>query len=991
MSPSELQSENKFLSIFENSLNAILLGNPDGSILEANKAALEMFGYKLDDMKSIGRAAIFDHLDPGMVSALENRQKHGSAKGELIGIRKNGERFPCEFTSVIFETGNGEYRTSTVLNDITQRRKTEDEIALLLSNTEESFILLDKTLHVISFNKSYSDHYKSVLNKEVRKGDSIFKNIRPERRLIVEDIYNRVSNGETIKDETRILSANKGEFIFVSYYKPACNNKGEIIGTFITIRDVTEKRKAQQQIVANEKRFTAIIEHTDDMILLTDINRNIIYASPSAEQILGAKKEEIINKPYQLLIHEDFKEDSKRVFEELMSKPGMPISRLMKVLHKDGHFIWVEGVVTNLLHDENVKAIVSNFRDISEKIHSHEQKEFERRDKEALINSTNDLIWSVSKDFKLIAGNRAFIDLMKASSGLTLKPGDNLLLEKIYGQGSLSFWKEMYERAFSGQRFKKEVNSLKGKSTTWSETSFNPMFSENSVEGVACYLRDITDRKVSEGKIKEAKERYDIIAKATNDTIRDIDLLKEIVVWNKGIHSIYGYAQDEVGINTLNWWYSKIHKDDRDAVKKLLENRIQNEELRWEMEYRFICADDSWKFVSERGFLVVNESGNPIRIICNMQDITSKKKEVHHLKLLESVITNTNDAVMITEAEPFDEPGPKIVYVNEAFTKMTGYDASEVIGKSPRILQGVNTDKGELKRLGESMRNWKSCEVTLINYKKNGEEFWINFSVTPVADEKGWYTHWIAIERDVTQVKLGELKREQIISELSQNNTDLKQFSYVTSHNLRAPIANLLGLTSLIEQYKIPDKALVQILDGVRQAALMFDDTVKDLTKVLIIKDQKNIVKEQICFDLAVNKVMKQLNISYEGKDISIHCDFRNCTYVSFTHAYLESVLLNLFTNAIKYQSSSRKLKIDIVSKDAENFVELRFSDNGIGVDTEMHKDKLFKIYQRFHNQSEGKGLGLYLVKSQIEALDGTIEVESKVNVGTTFIIKFKK
>src|SRR5690606_5107526 len=120
------------------------------------------------------------------------------------------------------------------------------------------------------------------------------------------------------------------------------------------------------------------------------------------------------------------------------------------------------------------------------------------------------------------------------------------------------------------------------------------------------------------------------------------------------------------------------------------------------------------------------------QLISVSRDITAQKEEEQKLKLLESVITNTNDAVMITEAEPFDEPGPRIIYVNEAFTKMTGYTSKEVIGKTPRILQGPNSDRTELARLGKALRNWESCEITVVNYKKNGEEFWINMSVTPV-------------------------------------------------------------------------------------------------------------------------------------------------------------------------------------------------------------------------------------------------------------------
>ncbi|GAB2629128.1 PAS domain S-box protein [Belliella aquatica] len=156
-----------------------------------------------------------------------------------------------------------------------------------------------------------------------------------------------------------------------------------------------------------------------------------------------------------------------------------------------------------------------------------------------------------------------------------------------------------------------------------------------------------------------------------------------------------------------------------------------------------------------------------ITVIC--QDITEKEKQIHRLKLLESVVTNTHDAILITEAEPFDVPGPKIIYVNEAFSKMTGYQPEEVIGKTPRILQGPKSDQGELKRLSNAIRNWESCEITTINYKKNGEEFWINFSISPVADENGSYTHWIAIEHDITESKLLE---EKLIKgkELAEDN-----------------------------------------------------------------------------------------------------------------------------------------------------------------------------------------------------------------------------
>ena len=138
-----------------------------------------------------------------------------------------------------------------------------------------------------------------------------------------------------------------------------------------------------------------------------------------------------------------------------------------------------------------------------------------------------------------------------------------------------------------------------------------------------------------------------------------------------------------------------------------------------------------------------------------LQDEISDEQQ---LRLFESVIMNTQDAVIISEAEPINLPGPRILYVNEAFLKITGYTKEEVIGKTPRILQGEKTDRKELDKLRKALESWQPCEIELINYKKNGEEFWVNLSITPLANENGWFTHWVSIQKDITKQKKDEEK-----------------------------------------------------------------------------------------------------------------------------------------------------------------------------------------------------------------------------------------
>lgn len=129
---------------------------------------------------------------------------------------------------------------------------------------------------------------------------------------------------------------------------------------------------------------------------------------------------------------------------------------------------------------------------------------------------------------------------------------------------------------------------------------------------------------------------------------------------------------------------------------------------------------------------------------------------------VENCLNHLNDAILITEAEPFDEPGPKILWANDVFYRSTGFEPSEVIGKTPRILQGPLTDRSVLKSLGQRLRNWEVCRVEVLNYRKDGSTFWNEFEVTPVANEAGWYTHWISVQRDITDRKRAEENLEKI-------------------------------------------------------------------------------------------------------------------------------------------------------------------------------------------------------------------------------------
>lgn len=151
-----------------------------------------------------------------------------------------------------------------------------------------------------------------------------------------------------------------------------------------------------------------------------------------------------------------------------------------------------------------------------------------------------------------------------------------------------------------------------------------------------------------------------------------------------------------------------------------------------------------------------NSTLNP-RFLFIIEDVTEHRQSIERLRLLESAVERANDVILITEAEPIDPPGPQIVYVNPAFERMTGYTAKEAIGNTPRMLQGPKTSDETRERIVRHLKEWRSVEVEILNYRKDGTEFWAELNIVPVADETGWYTHWVAIQRDITARKMAEL------------------------------------------------------------------------------------------------------------------------------------------------------------------------------------------------------------------------------------------
>jgi PAS domain S-box-containing protein len=256
---------------------------------------------------------------------------------------------------------------------------------------------------------------------------------------------------------------------------------------------------------------------------------------------------------------------------------------------------------------------------------------------------------------------------------------------------------------------------------------------------------EIAERQRTEVALRHTNNTLQALVTASPRAIIMLDREGRVKIWNPAAEQMFGWTEAEA-IDRPN----PIDLDDRQSDSPPVQTRILQGITYSQLELRLQKKDGTPIDIIFSAAPLPDSHGQIGGIVAVIADITEQKQQAEQLRLLQSVVVNTNDAVMITEAQPIDEPGPRIIYVNEAFTRITGYQPEEVLGKTPRILQGPKTDRSELDKIRIALSRWEPCTAEVINYRQDGTEFWNEFSVVPIVDRTGSYTHWIGVQRDTT-------------------------------------------------------------------------------------------------------------------------------------------------------------------------------------------------------------------------------------------------
>jgi PAS domain S-box-containing protein len=304
--------------------------------------------------------------------------------------------------------------------------------------------------------------------------------------------------------------------------------------------------------------------------------------------------------------------------------------------------------------------------------------------------------------------------------------------------------------------------------------------------------------------------------------------------------------------------------------------------------------------------------------------------------------------------------------------------------------------KSEREALKEGFKKVVTGEVQLVEYyerrvvSKSGEERIVGWHNSLLEDMSGRIIGVLSSGDDVTEKKFREKALKETVIKLEKSNEQLEGFAYMATHDLRAPVANLMALLNLYNKENPEDEENKFIFQKFEESVKILNNTLGDLIDIVAVNKNKFDEKVDINIEETLKDVMESVKEDINRTGIDVRFDFSKCNEVSYPASQFRSILINMLTNAIKYRSPDKKSKVEITSSIENGFVRLDFADNGLGIDLVKYGSKLFQMNKRFHAGTEGKGIGLFIIKSQVEAMGGKVGIISEPGKGTTFSVFIK-
>ena len=449
------------------------------------------------------------------------------------------------------------------------------------------------------------------------------------------------------------------------------------------------------------------------------------------------------------------------------------------------------------------------------------------------------------------------------------------------------------------------------------------------------------------------------------------------VLWSDNLYTLFKH-EPESDI-TYDTYFGYVHPDDKEYVTACVTQSIEDKKFHG-FFHRILLKDGSVRNIHLMGKIFLDDEDNVVEMIGTCQDVTEQKEAEMRLAESENLYRYLyeNAHSMHFSVRPDDGV---IIKCNHTLCRSLGYAEHEILDTpifklfSSAKQEEANVTMEELRGKGEI----HNVETSL--QRKNGSlvEVLLNASSVRNEDDEILYHRVSCI--DVSE-------RVNSAKKLKLQNQRLSDFCSIISHNLRGPLSNISMIADYLQTTKLNgvQSEMIGRLNGVVDH---LNEVFNELVESISVRYDTEILSEEI----HLKKVLKDVIESFENQvnscNAKIEIDFSQMDTIFYPRRYIESIFTNFLSNSLKYRSPDRTPHIKFRSEIQENEIVLSVSDNGLGIDTELHKNNLFKIRKVFHDHPDARGFGLFMTKTQVEAMGGSIWVNSKPGEGSTFFVSF--